>query len=114
MVTTSGTGHVIVDKTTAARGIKRNIALFTTSFLGVARIVAQTELLLIVPERLGNTFASQENIKLMAPPFKLPSFAVKQHWRERFYADPDSIWLRRTVAKSFADAKRAKKLVGKT
>ena len=58
VVTTSGTGHAIVDKTIAERGIKRNIALSTASFLGVARIVAQTELLLIVPERLSNTFAS--------------------------------------------------------
>ncbi len=106
VVTTSGTGHAIVDKTIAARGIKRNIALSTASYLGVARIVAQTELLVIVPERLGNTFASQENIKLMTPPFKLPSFAVKQHWHERFHADPGSIWLRRTFAELFADAKR--------
>jgi DNA-binding transcriptional LysR family regulator len=114
VVTTSGTGHAIVDKTIAARGIKRNIALSTASYLGVARIVAQTELLVIVPERLGNTFASQENIKLMAPPFKLPSFAVKQHWHERFHADPGSIWLRRTFAELFADAKRGSKLSGKT
>ena len=31
VVTTSGTGHAIVDKTIAARGIKRNIALSTAS-----------------------------------------------------------------------------------
>ena len=114
VVTTSGTGHAIVDKTIAERGIRRNIALSTASYLGVARIVAQTELLVIVPERLGNTFASQENIKLMAPPFKLPSFAVKQHWHERFHADPGSIWLRRTFAELFADAKRGSKLSGET
>ena len=113
VVTTSGTGHAIVDKTIAERGIKRNIALSTASYLGVARIVAQTELLVIVPERLGNTFASQENIKLWMPPFKLPSFAVKQHWHERFQADPGSIWLRRTFAELFADAKRGSKLAGK-
>ena len=114
VVTTSGTGHAIVDKTIAERGIKRNIALSTASYLGVARIVAQTELLVIVPERLGNTFAAQENIKLLTPPLKLPSFAVKQHWHERFHADPGNIWLRRTFAELFADAKRGRKLAGKT
>ena len=108
VVTTSGTGHAIVDKTIAERGIKRTVALSTASYLGVARIVAQTELLVIVPERLGNTFASQENIKLMVPPFKLPSFAVKQHWHERFHADPGSIWLRRTFAELFADRSPAR------
>lgn len=107
VVTTSGTGHAIVDKMIAQRGMKRNIALSTASYLGVARIVAQTELLVIVPERLGNTFAAQENIKLLTPPFKLPSFAVKQHWHERFHADPGNRWLRRTFADLFADTMRA-------
>ena len=77
VVITSGTGHAIVDKATTERRIKRNIALSTASYLGVARVVAHTELLVIVPERLGNTFASWENFNLMVPPFKLPSFAVK-------------------------------------
>lgn len=64
---------------------------------------------MIVPERLGNTFASQENIKLIIPPFKLPSFAVKQRSHQRFHVDPESVWMRRTFAELFADAKRGEK-----
>ena len=107
VVTSSGTGHAIVDKLIAERRIKRNVALYTASYLGVARIVAQTELLVIVPERLGNTFATQENIKLLVPPIKLPSFAVKQHWHERFHADAGNVWLRRLLAELFVDQKRS-------
>lgn len=98
VVTTSGTGHAIVDKVMAQKGYERRIALRVPSFLGVARLVAQTELLVIVPRRLGEALAQQEPVQLLEPPVTLPAFAVKQHWHERLHADPASIWLRQTMA----------------
>jgi DNA-binding transcriptional LysR family regulator len=102
VVSSSGTGHSIVDKVMAQHGIEREVALRLPSFLGVARIVAQTELLVIVPRLLGDTLASQEKIKLLDPPVALPSYLVKQHWHERFHADPGNVWLRRTLAELFS------------
>lgn len=98
VVTTSGTGHAIVDRTLAREGIERRVALRVPSFLGVARLVARTELLVIVPRRLGEALAEQERVRLLAPPLALPPFAVKQHWHERFHADAGNAWLRRTLA----------------
>lgn len=102
VVTTSGTGHAIVDKVMAQKGYERRIALRVPSFLGVARLVAQTELLVIVPRRLGEALAQQERIQSLEPPVALPAFAVKQHWHERFHADPANIWLRQTMAELFS------------
>ncbi|HEV8691211.1 MAG TPA: LysR family transcriptional regulator [Ideonella sp.] len=98
VVTTSGTGHSIVDKVMASKGYARRIELKVPSFLGVARLVAQTELLVIVPRRLGEALAQQERVALLEPPLALPAFAVKQHWHERFHADAANIWLRQTLA----------------
>ena len=98
IVTTSGTGHAIVEKVLAQRGYERRVVLKVPSFLGVARIVAQTELLVIVPRRLGETLAHQERVRMFEPPLSLPSFAVKQHWHERFHADAGNAWLRGTLA----------------
>lgn len=98
VVTTSGTGHAIIDKVLAQKGYQRRIALRVPSFLGVARLVAQTELLVIVPRRLGEALAAQERVRLHAPPLHLPPFAVKQHWHERFHADLANAWLRKTLA----------------
>jgi DNA-binding transcriptional LysR family regulator len=67
----------------------------------VARIVAHTELIVIVPRILGEVLVTQEPVKLLELPFELPSYAVKQHWHERFHADAGSAWLRRTVAQLF-------------
>lgn len=105
-VTTSGTGHIIVEKIMHQHGLDREVVLRLSSFLGVARVVAQTELLVIVPRLLGETLASQEEIRLLEPPLALPSYSVKQHWHERFHADPGNIWLRRVIAELFSEHRR--------
>ena len=64
----------------------------------MARIVAHTELIVTVPRVLGEVLATQEPVRLLELPFALPSYAVKQHWHERFHAEPGNGWLRRTVA----------------
>lgn len=101
VISSSGTGHAIIDKTIARLGLTRNVVVRLSSFLSVARIVAHTELLVIVPRILGEVLVTQEPVKMMDPPFALPAYAVKQHWHERFHADAGNAWLRRTVAQLF-------------
>ena len=103
MVTTAGTGHAIVDKVLDKHKLARRVVLRVPSFLSVARIVAQTEFLVIVPRLLGKTLASQERVQLLEPPVPLPSYKVKQHWHERFNADAGSMWLRRTMVGLFSN-----------
>ncbi len=98
VVSASGTGHAIVEQVLARRGWQRRVVLQVSSFLGVARLVAGTELLVVVPRRLGQAQAQQEKVRLLAPPLALPAYAVKQHWHERFHADAGHAWLRQTVA----------------
>jgi DNA-binding transcriptional LysR family regulator len=103
LIKSSGTGHSIVEKSLNAKGIARRIVLRVPSFLGVARIVAQTECIATVPQRFGSAMVQQENVKMLPPPVKLPDFSVKQHWHERFHADPANQWLRKMVAQLFLD-----------
>lgn len=102
VIGSSGTGHQIVEKTLAQHGMEREVVLRLPSFLGVARIVARTELLVIVPRLLGETLATQEAVRLLPPPLELPSYAVKQHWHERYHADTGNAWLRQTLAELFS------------
>jgi DNA-binding transcriptional LysR family regulator len=102
VVSTSGTGHAIVDKVLTRHKIVRRVVLRVPSFLGVARIVAQTECLVIVPRLLGQALASQERVQLLEPPVALPSYRVKQHWHERFNADAGNMWLRKTMMGLFS------------
>jgi DNA-binding transcriptional LysR family regulator len=102
VVGSSGTGHAIVDKVIARQGIERRVVVQLSSFLGVARTVARTELLVIVPRILGEILATQEAVKLIEAPFALPDYAVRQHWHARFHADDGNAWLRRTMAELFS------------
>jgi DNA-binding transcriptional LysR family regulator len=101
LVTTSGTGHSIVDRLLAKQKIKRRVVLRVPSFLGVARIVAQTDFLVVVPRQLGVALAAQEDVQVLEPPIRLPHYKVKQHWHERFNADTGNVWLRQTIARLF-------------
>ena len=107
LVMTASTGHSIVDKVLAKNQVERRVVLRVPSFLGVARIVAQTEFLVIVPRQLGNALAEQERVKVLEPPWPLPTYKVKQHWHERFNLDPGNIWLRKTMADLFLGKGRA-------
>jgi DNA-binding transcriptional LysR family regulator len=102
LVLTTGTGHSVVDKVLAKNKLQRRVVLRVPSFLGVARIVAQTELLAIVPRQLGQALAEQERVKVLEPPLPLPSYKVKQHWHQRFNLDAGNIWLRKTMAALFS------------
>jgi DNA-binding transcriptional LysR family regulator len=101
VVTTRGTGHFIVDKVLARENIQRRVMLRVPSFLGVAQIVADTELLVVVPRLLGEKLAEQARVQVLRPPVRLPTYRVKQHWHERFNAEPGNVWLRQVMARLF-------------
>jgi DNA-binding transcriptional LysR family regulator len=103
VVKSSGTGHAIVDQAFAREGIERHSVLLLPSFLGLARIVAETEFIATVPEKLGRAMQRAENIELLPPPIPLPGFSVKQHWHERYHADPANRWFRQAIASLFLE-----------
>ena len=97
-----GTGHTLLDRSLTRHGVDRRISLRVRTFLGAARIVAQTDLLAIVPRRLSEALAQTERIRCFELPVRLPGYAVKQHWHERLHEDPGHAWRRRTMARLFA------------
>jgi len=103
-VTSSGTGHAIVDSVLAQKKVERRIVATVPSFLALGSIVANTELLAIVPRILASTLAAKEKLRILELPIELPPYSVKQHWHERFHTDPASIWLRNTLLSLFSQA----------
>jgi len=97
-ITTSGTGHAIVGKVLERQKTSPHIALKVPSFLSVARLVSSTDLLVVVPRKLGEALAAGEAIQVLKVPVALPTYSVKQHWHERFHGDAGNAWLRSVVA----------------
>lgn len=104
VVTSSGTGHLIIDRELARQGIERRIALRIPNFLGVAFVIEHTDLLVTIPQRLGEVLAGRGHFRMLPVPFPLPEYAVKQHWHERFHHDPGNRWLRGVISELLSDA----------
>jgi DNA-binding transcriptional LysR family regulator len=102
-ITAPGTGHDLVERALAKLKIERKVALWLPTVPGVANLLAHTELVATVPERIAQMLVRIARVKALAPPFVLPEFSIKQHWHERYQHDPANQWLRSLVADLFLD-----------
>lgn len=102
-----GTGNELVELELKRVGVERRIALSLHTLPGLGNLLAQTELVATVPERVGHTLTRIAPVKLLASPYALPKFAIKQHWHERFHLDPANRWLRGQVAELFIRERQA-------
>ncbi|SFV07294.1 LysR family transcriptional regulator [Pseudoduganella namucuonensis] len=84
-----------VDEGLAALGYKRKVALSAASFLFVPGLVAQSDFVALVPERLVR--ASREALKVVECPFPVPGFAVSMLWHERNHGHSGQRWVREVV-----------------
>jgi DNA-binding transcriptional LysR family regulator len=100
-VSTSGTGHSIVEETLAANKVRRHIGLRVPSFLGLGPVLANTDLIAIIPEQLGTYLAQSGKIRLVTVPVTIPPYFIYQMWHERLMHDPSSQWFRKVVAGLF-------------
>lgn len=103
VVTAAGTGHTLVEEKLEQLGIRRNVALRLPNFLGIGGLVASTDLMVTVPQRVAETLHRIADVKLLPPPFELPVFAIKQHWHDRFQQDPANRWLRSVISDLFLE-----------
>lgn len=100
-ISTCGTGHGIVERTLEAKRIQRTVGLTVPSFLGIGSLIAGTDYIAVLPEQLAKYLATQGKIKVLPPPFAIPSYHIVQHWHERYTHDPANRWLRAAMAELF-------------
>jgi DNA-binding transcriptional LysR family regulator len=77
------------------------VALRVRSFLCVAPIVAQSDLIAAVPSNLAELIATPLNLQRIDPPLQIPGFDVSMGWHQRFHRDPGSEWLRAQFVELF-------------
>ncbi|QPF71534.1 LysR family transcriptional regulator [Roseateles sp. DAIF2] len=88
-----------VDRQLAAGGLARRVAVSAASFLLVPEIVAATDGVALVPERLVRDRAEQ--LQLLEPPLPVPGFAVGMLWHEHAHGHPGQAWIRGALAGLF-------------
>ena len=84
-----------IDRYLAERGKKRDLRVRVPYFLAAAQIVANSDLVVTLPRRLGQHLAQQQsNLTTLDLPFKSPPFSIYLYWHIRNQLNPIHTWLR--------------------
>jgi DNA-binding transcriptional LysR family regulator len=102
VVQAQGTGHARANAALDKQGVSRRVALEVPHFLSVPYLLAQSDLIATVPERLAQAAASAFGLRSVAHPVDLPAFEVNLFWHRRAHQNSANRWLRQWLADQFA------------
>lgn len=92
-VSVPGSGFSMrIDQALAALGRERSVRLAVAHFLLVPEIVARSDMISALPERLARGYAHK--LRIFDPPLDIEGFTVGEIWHERSQRDPAQQWLR--------------------
>jgi DNA-binding transcriptional LysR family regulator len=80
-----------------ASGRRRRVAMTIPHVLAVPSIVARTDLVAIIAERIARLYARQLGLILFDPPVKLPDFTINMLTSAARAGDPGLQWLQQQV-----------------
>jgi DNA-binding transcriptional LysR family regulator len=88
----------IVDEPLAQlSGIKRRVVMTIPHISAVPLIVARTDLVAVIAERIARLYASEHDLILFEPPIKLPEFTISVLTSAARAGDPALQWLQQQV-----------------
>jgi DNA-binding transcriptional LysR family regulator len=84
-------------------GVSANARFRVPHFTAVPYIVATSDLVVTVPQKLAESAAAPFGLKWIEPPLQLPTLQTNVFWHRRFNHDPGIQWLRGLIADVFAE-----------
>ncbi|WP_075791256.1 LysR family transcriptional regulator [Massilia putida] len=98
LMSVSGRAHGAANVELAKLGRTRRVALTVNQFSTVGRIVAQTDLISIVPQHVIASIGMADVLAVKAVPFELPTVQVDLLWHDRDRRNPSHRWMRETLS----------------
>jgi DNA-binding transcriptional LysR family regulator len=98
----------IVDQHLEQLGLKRRVTLMIPQFLLAPFVIAETDLVLTLPERVAHAFMNQLPLEIVEPPLGLAAFPMLLLWHDKDHDDPAHQFLRRLIVEVMSD-ERAKR-----
>lgn len=89
-----------LDDTLRAHGHTRHVARAVPYFLTALHLVAETDYVLTVAERLARSLAPRLGLRLLEPPIELRPYALNLMWHPRVDGDPAHRWLREALTRA--------------
>lgn len=102
----SGMAHALLERVLERHRVRRPIRLAVPQFMVLPLVIAESDLLVIMPARLAAQFARLVPLQVMAPPVKIAAYDIKLFWHERFQRDAANRWLREALVALFAGEER--------
>jgi DNA-binding transcriptional LysR family regulator len=99
---TYGWIYELINSEMKRHNIDRKVQLAVPGFLGLAAIVAATDMIATLPRGIGTALAKSKELQLFRCPVQLPKYKIRQFWHSRFHLDPGNQWLRATCATLFS------------
>ncbi|MBE0630913.1 MAG: LysR family transcriptional regulator, partial [Burkholderia vietnamiensis] len=84
----------VTDEALAKAGAARRVVLSVPHFLFVISVVAATDLVAMLPERLVR---NTPGLRVVDAPVDVPGYEMSMLWHERVHRDPAHRWLRETI-----------------
>lgn len=81
--------------------LQDQVRLSAAHFMAVPSIVRQTDLAVIMPAEIAETFEAQGGYVMLQADLPESAFDVSLHWSWRFAREPANLWLRELVSKVF-------------
>jgi DNA-binding transcriptional LysR family regulator len=96
LIAPRGAEGSLVDQALARFGMSRHVAVTVPHFLVAPHLVAGSDLLLTVAERVARLLAAPLGLVVLTPPaeLRLEGFTMSALWHERTHADPAHVWVR--------------------
>ncbi len=94
LVSFSGRPQGLMDQALAAFGRRRRIVLTVNQFFTAGRVVTQSDLLTVLPERFVPATGYAAELVTRPLPFEMEPVSVKMLWPLRLDSDPAQRWLR--------------------
>lgn len=85
------------DSALAKLGRKRRVALSVPHFLFMLEVLASSDLVAVLPERLVR---NTPHLRVFTPPLEIPGFDILMLWHQRLHRDPAQQWLRQQIVAS--------------
>lgn len=83
--------------------LQDRVRLTTEHFMALPSIVRGTDLAVVMPRNIAQTFAADALYTLIEPALPLRDFTVSLHWSRRFESDPGNRWLRGVIEGLFQE-----------
>jgi DNA-binding transcriptional LysR family regulator len=97
VVSLSGRASGVVDEVLANLGRERRIALTVNQYFTVGRVVANSDVIAVMPRHLVASTGLSASLITKELPFSLPAVNVDMLWHERDTRTPAHKWLRETL-----------------